>query len=276
MKSPRYVAGQKERKDVRPLYRRTGQAGAMWHWGNQHRGRRGVRFRGPSHVDLPRLCALGDALFPSANWLSNLLTEGIRPLRLHSVLLGRASPPGQTLYLKEDGSNLPWVVDLFRQNQKARFGSWLEHLQTAIPDLTDVDTVYREDDKHRYLRVHYQGVGPIPSWAVSDGTLRLLALTLPAYLADFKGVYTIEEPENGVHPRAVEALFSSLISVYDAQVLVATHSPVVLSNAEPAQVLCFVKKKGATEIVNGKDHPALRDWRGSPNLSVLFAGGVLG
>jgi len=39
-----------------------------------------------------------------------------------------------------------------------------------------------------------------PSWVVSDGTLRLLALTLLAYAPDVHGIYLIEEPENGIHP----------------------------------------------------------------------------
>ncbi|OAT82356.1 hypothetical protein A6M21_09435 [Desulfotomaculum copahuensis] len=111
----------------------------------------------------------------------------------------------------------------------------------------------------------------------SDGTLRLLALTLPAYLPDFKGIYLIEEPENGIHPRAVEAMFQSLSSVYNAQILLATHSPVILSQAGADNILCFARTaNGATDIVPGNKHPALREWRGETNLSVLFAGGVLG
>ncbi len=111
----------------------------------------------------------------------------------------------------------------------------------------------------------------------SDGTLRLLALTLPAYLQDFRGIYLIEEPENGIHPRAVETMHQSLSSVYDAQILMATHSPVILSVVEPKNVLCFAKTaEGATDIVAGNEHPKLRDWRGEENLGVLFAGGVLG
>ncbi len=81
----------------------------------------------------------------------------------------------------------------------------------------------------------------------SDGTLRLLALTLPAYLPDFSGVYLIEEPENGIHPRAVETVYQSLSSVYGAQILVATHSPVLLSMVDAKNVLCFAKTpEGAT------------------------------
>ena len=109
-----------------------------------------------------------------------------------------------------------------------------------------------------------------------SGTLRLLALTLPAYLPDVEGVYLIEEPENGIHPRAVETMFQSLSSVYGAQVLLATHSPVILSTVDADKVLCFAKTDdGATDIVLGKDHPVLSDWRGETNLGVLFAAGVL-
>ncbi len=138
-------------------------------------------------------------------------------------------------------------------------------------------TIERPDDRHRYLEIEYDGGLVVPSWVASDGTLRLLALTLPAYLRDFSGVYLIEEPENGIHPRAVETMFQSLSSVYDAQVLLATHSPVILSIAEANEVLCFAKTlEGATDIVPGSEHPALKEWRGETNLGVLFAGGVLG
>ena len=34
--------------------------------------------------------------------------------------------------------------------------------------------------------------------------------------------------------------------------------------------------EGATDIVRGDAHPRLRDWRGSPNMDVLFATGVIG
>ena len=111
----------------------------------------------------------------------------------------------------------------------------------------------------------------------SDGTLRLLTLTLPAYLPDFNGIYLIEEPENGIHPMAIEAVYQSLRSVYDTQILLATHSPVILGCAEPTDILCFKKaENGATDIVAGNDHPALREWLGSLILSDLYASGVLG
>ena len=91
------------------------------------------------------------------------------------------------------------------------------------------------------------------------------------------GIHLIEEPENGIHPKAVEVVYQSLSSVKNAQILMATHSPVVLGVASIDEVLCFAKtKEGETDIVAGPEHPALRDWKGEINLSVLFAGGILG
>jgi predicted ATP-dependent endonuclease of OLD family len=115
----------------------------------------------------------------------------------------------------------------------------------------------------------YRGGLEAPSWLASDGALRLLTLTLPAYLPECRGVYLIEEPENGIHPRAVETMFQSLSSVYDAQILLATHSPILLSIVKPEQVLCFAKSsEGATDIVQGSDHPALKNWRRETSLGV--------
>jgi len=230
----------------------------------------------------PRKSALAnlpedETKFSVATWLKGLLTDGVQHLVLNSALMRRPSPSGGPRGVRPDGSNLPWVVDRLRREHPDRHADWCAHLRTVLPDLRDVDSVLRPEDRHRYLTISYQNDLVVPSWAVSDGTMRLLALTLLAYLPDLRGIYLIEEPENGIHPRAVEAMFQSLSSVYGAQILMATHSPVILSVAKPQEVLCFSRSdEGATDIVLGSEHPALREWRGETNLAVLFAGGVLG
>jgi predicted ATPase len=212
-----------------------------------------------------------------STWLKAVLVDGVQRLVLNSLLMRRASPPGQPRGFRPDGSNLPWVIEHLRKSACERHQDWVAHIRTALPDVQDITTIERPEDRHRYLVVCYRDGLQVPSWMVSDGTLRLLALTLPAYLPDLEGIYLIEEPENGIHPRAVETAFQSLSSVYGAQILLATHSPVILSIAEANQVLCFSKtESGATDIVRGSEHPRLRDWKGETNLGVLFAGGVLG
>lgn len=214
--------------------------------------------------------------FPASTWFRDLLERGVQTFVLNSQVIRQPSPPGLGRRFQPDGSNLPWVVAELRKDLP-RFNKWLDHVRTALEDIRDIQTVERPEDRHRYLVVEYSNGAMVPSWLVSDGTLRLLALTIPAYLPDLQGTFLIEEPENGIHPRAIETVLQSLSSMYQSQVLVATHSPVALNMLEPRDVLCFAKdSEGATDIVFGDRHPALRDWKkGEPDLGVLFASGIL-
>jgi predicted ATPase len=218
-----------------------------------------------------------EAKFPIATWFKELLMMGVQKLMLNSERMRQPSPPRGPKVFMPDGSTLPWVVERLAAKHRDRFAQWIRHLKTALPDLKTIRSVERAEDRHRYLVLAFENGLEVPSWAASDGTLRLLALTLLAYSPDIRGVFLIEEPENGIHPRAVETVFQSLSSVYDAQVLLATHSPVILSLAKPEQILCFAKTPdGATDIVRGSDHPRLKNWKGESDLGTLFASGVLG
>jgi len=215
--------------------------------------------------------------FPASIWFRRFLLEGVQRLMLNSQAMHTPSPPGSPRTFQPDGSNLPWVIHELEKHHPQRLQEWIAHLRTALPDLQNVHTVERPEDRHRYLVLKYTTGLEAPSWVVSDGTLRLMALTLLAYLPNVEGTYLIEEPENGIHPRAVETVLQSLSSVYGAQVLLATHSPVILSLAEPEDVLCFARtEEGATDIVLGSEHPRLREWRRETDLGTLFASGVLG
>ncbi|SDI45018.1 AAA domain-containing protein, putative AbiEii toxin, Type IV TA system [Sinosporangium album] len=85
-----------------------------------------------------------------------------------------------------------------------------------------------------------------------------------------------EEPENGIHPRAIETVMRSLSTLYDSQVWVSTHSPIVLANTELSEVLAArLNPDGSVAVIRGDQHPRLVDWRGGLDLGSLFAAGVL-
>lgn len=215
--------------------------------------------------------------FPVSTWFKQFVSEGIQRIVLSSDAMRRPSPATRSIGYLPDGSNLPWVIFNLEKEYPDRHQEWIRHLQEALPDIESVTTVERDEDRNRYILVRYQSGLEAPSWLVSDGTLRLLALTLLAYLPNMSGVYLIEEPENGIHPRAVETVFQSVSSVYGAQVLLATHSPVILSMAKTNDLLCFARtREGATDIIRGRDHPKLKEWKGAVDLGSLFASGVLG
>jgi predicted ATPase len=88
-----------------------------------------------------------------------------------------------------DGSNLPWVVYELEQKHPEKLQEWIEHIRTALPDVRAIRTVERSEDRHRYFVLEYENGLTAPSWLVSDGTLRMLALTILAYLPDIQGIY---------------------------------------------------------------------------------------
>jgi predicted ATPase len=211
---------------------------------------------------------------PVTEWLAKLLAEGIQRVSLDPEKLRKPSPPYHGKLKTFDGSQLaPWVDQLEKKSPES-FNDWLAHVQTALPDLEGIRAELTWD-QHRYLMLRYKNGVELPSWTVSDGTLRLLALTILAYMPEADRTYLVEEPENGVHPTAIDAIYQSLSSIYEGQVLVASQSPILLNLAKPEELLCFVRTNDGTEVVAGDQHPILMNWKGEVALSDLFAGGVL-
>jgi len=232
----------------------------------------------PDRTVLDRLPSSG---FLVTHWLRHLLTQNIYYISLDSKALrlpSRAPVTQDPLLIMGGGGYLPWLVnEICQPSYEAAMQAWMAHVRTALPDIESVRDIEREEDRSRFLMVRYRNGAELPSWVVSDGTLRLLALTILPHVPRPGGIYLIEEPENSLHPHNIETVMQSLQSVYKGQVLVATHSPLVLSQTRPEDILVFSRDEHqGTTITVGSEHPGLRDWKGEVNLGTLFAGGVLG
>ncbi len=216
--------------------------------------------------------------FPVATGIKRMLGTQVKLLALDGVKMREASPPSlRRNGFSSDGANLSWMIAGLKKGDHENYRQWLEHVRTTLKDIKEIHVEERPDDRHAYLAVEYDTGIRVPSWGISDGTLRFLALTLIPYLNDKGYLYLLEEPENGIHPLAIEAVYDSLASAYDSQALAATHSSAFLRMARPEEVLCFARdENGATDIVRGTDHPLLRDWQGAVDIDVLFARGIIG
>ena len=103
---------------------------------------------------------------------------------------------------------------------------------------------------------------PHPARALSDGTLRFLALAVLDMDPDTQGVLCLEEPENGIHPTRIPAILELLHDIAGdtsepigpdnplRQVIVNTHSPSVPQQVPHDSVL-FVN---ALEAIDGAEH----------------------
>jgi predicted ATPase len=217
-------------------------------------------------------------LFPAALWFASLLRGGVAFFDPSWEALRRPAPPGHPTRLIHSGENLPWLALDLKQSAPDRFAAWVDHVRTALPQVREIEPREREEDHYAYFSVGYNGGYTVTSSGLSDGTLRILALSILPFLSDeaMPRLLVTEEPENGIHPRAIETVVQSLSIMYDSQVWVSTHSPIVLAHTElPCILATRLNADGSVSVVAGDKHPRLRDWQGTLDIGTLFAAGVL-
>jgi ABC-type branched-subunit amino acid transport system ATPase component len=228
-----------------------------------------------ARLALPKLQFESRSAFPAAIWFLELMTQGFLFYQPDLSKLQAASPPGLPSQLLSSAENLPHLAMALREEKK-RFDLWQEHVKTALPNIERIELKEREEDNHVYFRLVYQGGYEVTSSGLSDGTLRILALSILPYLKNLPSVVFLEEPENGIHPRAIETILQSLTSVYNSQLLTSSHSPVVLANSRLDQIICAsLDERGSMSLIPGRSHPLLKEWKGQIDLGTLFATGVL-
>lgn len=217
-----------------------------------------------------------DDLYPACNWFRQHLRDQCLAYMPDLPRLRSAQPsPGKDVILAPDGTTLPWSI-LRLSTDTPRYEEWIMHVQSALPLVTKIDACQREDDKFAYVRVHYSNGLIVPSHGLSDGTLSILALSILPFLQHAPAIVAVEEPENGIHPKAIETVLESLTLMKGSQVFVTSHSPIVIAATDLGHLLCMSQSRsGNVEIVRGVDHPRLKEWKGKPDLSVLFSAGVL-
>jgi predicted ATPase len=214
--------------------------------------------------------------YPACNWLRQHLRDRCLAYVPNISRLRSAQPsPGKDFSLAFDGSTLPWSV-LRLASDRPRFEEWIMHVQSALPLVSSIDAYQREDDKFAYVKVHYSSGLSVPAQGLSDGTLSILALSILPFLDNLPSVLVVEEPENGIHPKAIETVLESLSVMSDTQVFVTSHSPIVVAVTPPDKLLCLHQtQQNGVEVVRGSQHPSLREWQGTPSLDTLFNAGVL-
>jgi len=214
--------------------------------------------------------------FPATLWFRDYLQQYTCLYEPQGFKLRQASPPRYRTGLNQDGWGLPWQILALQKKQAEEFEEWLELVRLALPSVQNIRAIEREDDRHAYIKIQYQNGIEISSSGLSDGTLNILALTILPYVTTLPQVITLEEPENGIHPSAIEAVLQAIRAVDSSQIWLTTHSPIVLAHTSLKNMLCMrLTDDGSVDIVSGDKHPRLKKWQGGIDLGTLFAAGVL-
>ena len=155
---------------------------------------------------------------------------------------------GQHRELGPSGEHLAALIGQMRDKQPASFRQLVGRIQRLFPTVTDI-SVSGRGWGWRSIRLH-EGNGKdyvFNSQQMSDGVLRLLAITTLLYLDRIPSVITLEEPENGVHPELIREVIQILRELTQrkppnqCQVFFTTHSPYVLDEFfdHPDDVYCM-------------------------------------
>ena len=129
------------------------------------------------------------------------------------------------------------------------YGQVANRLAELIDDVHEVWV--DRDDRRELLTLHvtaHEGTSH-PARALSDGTLRFLALAVLELDPEARGLLCFEEPENGIHPERIPAMLELLQDIATdtsepigpdnplRQVIINTHSPALVKQVPDESLL---------------------------------------
>ncbi|MEI6652612.1 MAG: AAA family ATPase [Chlorobiaceae bacterium] len=155
---------------------------------------------------------------------------------------------GPQRHLNIHGDNIGNVVQFMEREHKAQFKSILQRIAAKIPGIDGIDTLETED-KRVLLRFNDGAFGdPFFAQQMSDGTLKVFAYLLLLEDPEPPPFICIEEPENGLYHKLLEALAQEFRlratgKKNSPQIFVTTHQPYFVDALAPEEV--WLLEKGA-------------------------------
>jgi predicted ATPase len=147
------------------------------------------------------------------------------------------------------------LLDILLTNRD-RFDELQYRLTQLVPHIKSIALPRGENQTFSIELVDRYSEHHIPASDISDGTLRILAFLTALYQENTPSIICFEELENGLHPWLLHKMMELLkivstegITGKPVQVLITTHSPVLLNYVEPHQVRAVeLDKEGKTQV----------------------------
>ncbi|NJL04774.1 MAG: AAA family ATPase [Chloroflexaceae bacterium] len=196
---------------------------------------------GVSRTDFPHALAVREAL------------RSLMFLQLNPEVIRQPSSMLDKDRIASDGRYIASTLARLKREDEGILTDISRDLANFVPGIMQIDV--REDRaRDEYLvYARTEDNNEFSSRVLSDGTLRLLALTVLKHDPAYHGVLCFEEPENGVHPSRLKrtaALLRELTTDFSdpeqvdqplRQLLVNTHSPVFAAQPDVRDGLMFAE-----------------------------------
>ncbi len=211
------------------------------------------------------------ALYAAGNLMADVAIYDFDP-----KLPKRGTPITGKAELEEDGSNLAIVLRNILQDP-ARKRELTNLLQDLLPFVDGMDVRFADKSLLFNLREAFAKNKPLPAWLISDGTVNMTALIVALYF-EKKPVVVIEEPERNVHPHLISRIVGMMKEASQKkQIIVTTHNPEVIRNADIADVLLVSRNaEGFSTITRPSERDDVKVFlQNEIGLDELFAQNLL-
>jgi predicted ATPase len=182
--------------------------------------------------------------------------------------------------LKHDGANLAPFLYFLRVKHPAHYRQIVATVRLVAPFLDDFRL---EPDLHneRFIQLEWTHQSYpdqyFNAYALSDGTLRFIALTTLLLQPNRPSLLLIDEPELGLHPDAL-LYFMEIVRATVAegtQVILGTQSVNLVDQLDPEEVI-VVGRVDEASVFRRFSEAELHDWLESYSLGELWEKNVLG
>ncbi|HET7502136.1 MAG TPA: AAA family ATPase [Kofleriaceae bacterium] len=171
------------------------------------------------------------------------LIRPVRVLRLDPDAMREPTyliPQGSPIAYDDRGRGLAGVYDALLSRRLDAFLAISKELTTLFPTVRAIQLINASRDT-KALSVELVNGKTVDAPRLSEGMLYWLAFAALPYL-DSTALLLIEEPENGLHPSRIAEVMRVLRAVSNrTQVIVATHSPLVINELQADEVTLITR-----------------------------------
>jgi predicted ATPase len=180
--------------------------------------------------------------------------------------------------LLSNGKNLTALLSYLNGNSVKTYDKIIEELKNVNPNFKELAFTtplagkslmsLKEKNLDRAITIEH----------ISDGTLRYLLLLSIFYNPNRGSVVCIDEPEAGLHPDMINGIAKGIkyAAQNGTQMIIATHSPLLLNAFELEDLMIFEKDKDNQSIVKSVSEDDFPDWEGEFLTGQMWLRGELG
>ncbi|MEN9613668.1 MAG: hypothetical protein RLZZ628_4482 [Bacteroidota bacterium] len=183
------------------------------------------------------------------------------------------------LKLLANGENLTYLLNYLNGNHTLMYDKIINLLSNTL-NSNFRDLVFSQPTAGKTLlslREH-QLNRAISIEHISDGTLRFLLMLSIFYNPNRGKIICLDEPETGLHPDMIRTIGEAIkfAAKNGTQIIIATHSPLLLNAFELENLLIFEKNEQNATIISTKSEEDFENWESDFLVGQMWLSGQIG